>query len=76
MSTNLWPWYDPVVVRVDIGQCTNTSFIWRLHCLPSHVHYNMQGDTSPLIVASQMGHTEVVNALVQAGADIHQTNKV
>ena len=31
----------------------------------------MQGDISPVYVASLNGHTGVVDLLVQAGADIH-----
>ena len=37
----------------------------------------MQDGASPVCVASQNGHTEVVDLLVQAGADIHlATTKV
>ena len=32
---------------------------------------SMQDGISPVYVASQNGHTEVVDLLVQAGADIH-----
>ena len=37
----------------------------------------MQDGVSPVYAASKKGHTEVVDLLVQAGADIHQaTTKV
>ena len=31
-----------------------------------------QGGFTPVYVASQEGHTEVVDVLVRAGADVHQ----
>ena len=36
----------------------------------------MQDGLSPVYAASQEGHTEVVDLLLQAGADIHLANKV
>ena len=36
----------------------------------------LQGGYSPVFVAAQNGHTEVVDILVQAGADIHQATTV
>ena len=37
----------------------------------------VQNGSSPLYVASEKGHTEVVDVLVKAGADVHQaTTKV
>ena len=32
----------------------------------------VQDSTSPLYIASQEGHTDVVDILIKAGADIHQ----
>ena len=36
----------------------------------------VQDGLSPLYVASCNGHTEVVDVLVKAGADVHQATKV
>ena len=33
----------------------------------------LQGGFSPLYVASQEGHTDVVDILLKSGADVHQT---
>ena len=39
--------------------------------------FTAQDGISPLYVASQFGHTEVVDVLLNAGADVHQaTTKV
>ena len=38
--------------------------------------FNAQDGCSPLYVASQFGHTEVVDVLLNAGADINQSTKV
>ena len=39
--------------------------------------FTAQGGFSPLFVASQCGHTEVVDVLFNAGADVHlATTKV
>ena len=34
------------------------------------------GGASPLLVASQEGHTDVVDILIKAGADVHQATEV
>ena len=51
-----------------------------LHCilnLSISVGLCLQDGASPLYVASQEGHTDVVDILIKAGADIHQaTTKV
>ena len=39
--------------------------------LPVSFFTCMQGGFSPVFVASQKGHTEIVDLLFQAGADIH-----
>ena len=36
----------------------------------------IQDGLSPLYVASQEGHTDVVDILVKAGADVNQANTV
>ena len=36
-------------------------------------NYYVQGGFSPLFAASREGHTDVVDILVKAGADVHQT---
>ena len=36
----------------------------------------LQNGASPLMVASEMGHVEVVKSLIQGGANINHTNKV
>ena len=36
----------------------------------------VQNGCSPLYVASEYGHTEIVDLLVRAGADVHQVDKV
>ena len=36
----------------------------------------VQGGVSPLYMASKNGHTEIVDLLVRAGADVNQANKV
>ena len=41
------------------------------HTLTIFCCCHTQNDFSPVYVASQNGHTEVVDLLVQAGADIH-----
>ena len=38
----------------------------------SHVVINIQDGLSPLYVASREGHTDVVDMLVKAGADVNQ----
>jgi len=36
----------------------------------------LQNGISPLFIAVQQGHTEVVQALLGGGAHVHQTNQV
>ena len=36
----------------------------------------LQDDASPLIVASQKGHLEIVKSLIEAGANVNHTAKV
>ena len=36
----------------------------------------LQDDASPLIVASQNGHLEIVKSLIEAGANVNHTAKV
>ena len=36
----------------------------------------LQDDTSPLIIASQNGHLEIVKSLIEAGANVNHTAKV
>ena len=40
------------------------------------VSFTVQGGASPLYVASLGGHTDVVDILVKAGADVNQTETV
>ena len=46
------------------------------HTLQNNVNFliTAQGGYSPLYVASQNGHTEVVDILLNSGADVHQAN--
>ena len=44
------------------------------HCFTYTI--TIQGGASPLYVASQEGHTDVVDILVKAGADVNQANTV
>ena len=37
---------------------------------------HIQDGASPLYLASQEGHASVVGILVEAGADVHQTDNV
>ena len=37
-----------------------------------HLLFHVQDGASPLYIASQYGHTAVVEILIQAGADVHQ----
>ena len=46
-----------------------------LHCilnLSISVGLCLQNGVSPLYIASEEGHTDVVDILIKAGADIHQ----
>ena len=38
--------------------------------------FTVQGGFSPVYVASQNGHTDIVDLLVNAGGDIHLANEV
>ena len=40
------------------------------------VSFTVQDGASPLYVASHEGHTDVVDILVKAGADVNQANTV
>ena len=42
----------------------------------TYIYFTVQDGFSPLYVASQNGHTDVVDLLLKAGADIHQMAKV
>ena len=60
------------------GINSSIQFVWLLGALVRHkylfpVSYFtcVQNGLSPVYVASQEGHTEVVDLLIQAGADIH-----
>ena len=41
-----------------------------------NIYFTVQDGFSPLYVASQEGHTDVVDLLLKAGADVHQMAKV
>ena len=43
-----------------------------LSCGNLHLLSHVQNGASPLLVASQYGHTAVVDILIEAGADVHQ----
>ena len=38
--------------------------------------FSVQDGISPLFIASEKGHTDIVDLVLNAGADVHQTNKV
>ena len=38
--------------------------------------FTVQNGASPLFIASQNGHTDIVDLLLKAGADVHKTRKV
>ena len=38
--------------------------------------FTPQNSVSPLYTASQKGHTDIVDLLLKAGADVHQAQKV
>ena len=40
------------------------------------ITFVLQDSWSPLMVASEKGHVEVVKSLIEAGANINHTNKV
>ena len=44
----------------------------RLEVNPTSYSLTVQDDVSPLYVASQEGHSDVVDILLEAGADVHQ----
>ena len=49
----------------------------RLEVNPTSYSLTVQNGASPLYVASQEGHSDVVDILLKAGADVHQaTTKV
>ena len=43
-----------------------------LSCGNLHLLSHVQDGASPLFVASEMGHTAVVDILIEAGSDVHQ----
>ena len=43
--------------------------------ISSHI-FTVQDGASSLYMASQKGHTDTVDLLLKAGADVHQTSKV
>ena len=77
-------WQTSPWQQVVGGINCSIQFVWLLGALVQHkylfpVSYFtcVQDGLSPVYVASQNGHTEVVDLLVQAGADIHlATTKV
>ena len=42
----------------------------------TYISLTVQDGISPLYAASQFGHTDVVDLLLKAGADVHQMAKV
>ena len=44
----------------------------RLEVNPTSYSLTLQDGASPLYVASQEGHSNVVDILLEAGADVHQ----
>ena len=44
--------------------------------LSIYIYLTVQDGFSPLYVASQFGHTDVLDLLLKAGADVHQMAKV
>ena len=49
----------------------------RLEVNPTSYSLTVQDGASPLYMASQEGHSDVVDILLEAGADVHQaTTKV
>ena len=45
----------------------------RLEVNPTSYSLTVQNGASPLYVASQEGHSDVVDILLEAGADVHRT---
>ena len=52
--------------------------LWFLHlCLASgYMEFVLQDGESPLLAASFNGHPDVVKTLIEAGANVNQTDKV
>ena len=66
-----------LLVKYDITElyCTLKAVILWLYSIISYVHstFIIQNGFSPLYVASQEGHTDVVDILLRKGADVNQT---
>ena len=45
-------------------------------CIYTILSFTVQYGASPLFMASQNGHTDIVDLLLKAGADVHQTYTV
>ena len=46
------------------------------HNIFMRILFTVQDGVGPLYVASQEGHTDIVDLLLKAGADVHQAKKV
>ena len=66
--------------HTHIHTCTVIHMHIQMHCIVWAagvvITFVLQDDWSPLMVASEEGHVEVVKSLIQAGANINHTNKV
>ena len=51
-------------------------FICMLFSLHVYAILTVQDGRSPLFMPSKYGHTDIVDLLLKAGADVHQTDKV
>ena len=45
-------------------------------CVYTILSFTVQDGVGPLFMASQEGHTDIVDLLLKAGADVHQARKV
>lgn len=58
-------------------QCfLNSACTLQVHRLSKYTVPSLQDGWSPLMIATDQGHLDVVNTLICAGADLNQTNKV